>query len=289
MQIAAKEAKYVSGHSDIPVVIDGTWQKHGHTSEWCCHCIQCLYRQSVLDASILSRFCKCTNKIQNENCKANHFANSGSMKVSGAIEIFQRSESLHGLRYTNFLGNGDARAYKAVNEMQLYGYIGIVKLEYVGYVEKWMGTRLRALKLIMKGEKLSDKKTLDDHGRLADAEIDKLQRYYGLTIRKNTDSINSINSMKRSIWATYFHKASIDAYPQHGLCPTNEDTWCEYNRAITTARTMETADRERLRKANYDILQNSIESRVKKRYKKCILEDTLAEERKNTSYEAAIH
>ncbi|GFT72134.1 uncharacterized protein TNCV_2272351 [Trichonephila clavipes] len=40
--------------------------------------------------------------------------------------------------------------------------------------------------------------------------------------------------MKRAIWATYFHKASIDAYPQHGLYPTNEDTWCEYNQAIIT-------------------------------------------------------
>ncbi|GFV59587.1 hypothetical protein TNCV_4259801 [Trichonephila clavipes] len=71
MQIAAKEAKDVSGHSDITVSID-------------------------------------------------------------AIEIFQRSESLHGLRYTKFLGDGDARAYKAVNEMQPYGNIGIEKLECVG-------------------------------------------------------------------------------------------------------------------------------------------------------------
>ncbi|GFY36383.1 uncharacterized protein TNCV_3450861 [Trichonephila clavipes] len=55
-----------------------------------------------------------------------------------------------------------------------------------------------------------------------DAEIDKLQRYYGLVIRNSTDSINSMN---RAIWATYFHKAITNAYPQHGLCPTNEDTW----------------------------------------------------------------
>ncbi|GFV87084.1 uncharacterized protein TNCV_5113021 [Trichonephila clavipes] len=94
-----------------------------------------------------------------------------------------------------------------------------------------MGTRLRALKLKMKGNKLNDKKTLGGRGRLTDAEIDKLQRYYRLTIRNNTDSINS---MKRSIWATYFYKASTDAYPQHGMCPTSEDTWCGYNRAITT-------------------------------------------------------
>ncbi|GFX75981.1 uncharacterized protein TNCV_1995351 [Trichonephila clavipes] len=160
--------------------------------------------------------------MHNENCKANHFGNSGSMEVSGAIEIFQRSESLHGLRYTKCLGDGETGAYKAVNEMQPYGDTGIEKLECVGYVKKQMGTRLRALKLKMKRKKLSDEKTLDDHGRLADAEIDKLQRYFGLAIRNNTDSINS---MKRAIWATYFHKAFIDAYRQHGLCRTNEDTW----------------------------------------------------------------
>ncbi|GFS96101.1 uncharacterized protein TNCV_3309181 [Trichonephila clavipes] len=193
--------------------------------------------------------------------------------------------------------------------------------------------------------------------------------------------------MKRAIWATNFHKASTDAYPQHGLCPTNQDTCYEYNRAITTgevykhkntlpselinciknvyrelstanhlakclhgktqncnesvnritwsripknvfvqlgtlktgileviasytqgnitkchvietlglfpcfytARAMKAADRERLRKANYDILQNSKEARVKRRHNKCILEVTLVEERKNPSYGAGMH
>ncbi|GFY65823.1 uncharacterized protein TNIN_96841 [Trichonephila inaurata madagascariensis] len=104
MQIAAKEAKDVSGHSDIPVAIDGTWQKHGHTSLNGAVVAISVYTGKVLDVSILSRFFKYPNKIHNENCKANHF---GSMEVSGAIEIFQRSESLHGLQYTKFLGDGE--------------------------------------------------------------------------------------------------------------------------------------------------------------------------------------
>ncbi|GFT32313.1 uncharacterized protein TNCV_4483521 [Trichonephila clavipes] len=128
----------------------------------------------VLDASILSRFCKFPNKIHSENYKANHFVNSGSMEVSGAIEIFQRTESLHDLRYTKFLGDGDSKAYKAVNEMQPYEDTSIKKLECVGHVKKRMGTRLRALKLKMKGKKLSDNKTLGGSGRLTDADIDKL-------------------------------------------------------------------------------------------------------------------
>ncbi|GFV36261.1 hypothetical protein TNCV_2233081 [Trichonephila clavipes] len=75
-----------------------------------------------------------------------------------AIENFQRSESLHDLRYTKCLVNDDSRACKAVKEMQPYGDLGNEKLECVGYVEKRMDTRLRALKLKMKGKKLSDKK-----------------------------------------------------------------------------------------------------------------------------------
>ncbi|GFV19170.1 uncharacterized protein TNCV_3223881 [Trichonephila clavipes] len=205
-----KEAKDVSGHSDITVAIDGTWQKHGHTSLNGAVSARSFYTGKMLDASILSRFCKCPKKMHDENCNANHFGNGGS--------------------------DGDARAYKAVIEMQPYGDTGIEKLECVAYVKKRMGTRLQSLKLKMKRKKLSDKKTLDDHGTLADAEIDSgimdwLSGTIPIVLIKCTDSINSI---KGAIWATYFHKAFMDAYRQHGLCPTNEDTWCEYNRAITT-------------------------------------------------------
>ncbi|GFX89152.1 hypothetical protein TNCV_20481 [Trichonephila clavipes] len=57
MQIVAKEAKDASGHSDIPVAIDGTWQNHGHTS-WngVVNSIS-VDPGKVLDASILSSFC----------------------------------------------------------------------------------------------------------------------------------------------------------------------------------------------------------------------------------------
>ncbi|GFW93595.1 uncharacterized protein TNCV_47981 [Trichonephila clavipes] len=97
MQTAAKEAKYANGHSDIPVALDGTWQKRGHTSLNGAVIATSVDTGKVLDASILPRFCKCPNKTHYVNCKANHFGNSGSMEVSGTIEIFQRSESLHGL------------------------------------------------------------------------------------------------------------------------------------------------------------------------------------------------
>ena len=60
-------------------------------------------------------------------------------------------------------------------------------------------------------------------------EIDNLQNYYGRAIRDNT---NSVENMRRAIWATYFHKLSTDDRPLHNLCPPRgpgTKLWCKYN------------------------------------------------------------
>ncbi|GFT68375.1 hypothetical protein TNCV_659721 [Trichonephila clavipes] len=92
MQTAAKEAKDVSGHSDVPVAIDSTWQKHGHTSLNGAVIATSVYTGKVLDASVLSRFCKCPNKMHNENCKANHIVETWKFqepsKSSNALKAF---------------------------------------------------------------------------------------------------------------------------------------------------------------------------------------------------------
>ncbi|GFU86394.1 uncharacterized protein TNCV_1417461 [Trichonephila clavipes] len=182
----------------------------------------------VVDAEILSRKCSChfNGNLHSDECSANYFGNSGGMEVEGALRIFNRSEVLHNLRYTQYLGDGDSKAYKAVLESKPYKDVNIEKLEYVGHVEKRMGTRLRALKL--KGKKLEDKKSLGGRNRLTDAEIDKLQRYYGLAIRNNS---GNLSAMKQAIWAIFFHKISTDLNSQHGLCPLGDDSWCGYNRS----------------------------------------------------------
>jgi len=58
--------------------------------------------------------------------------------------------------------------------------------------------------------------------------IDKLTVYYGLAIRRNSDSVQK---MKNDIWATYYHYSSNDKNPQHEKCPSGEDSWCEWQKA----------------------------------------------------------
>jgi len=50
----------------------------------------------------------------------------------------------------------------------------------------------------------------------------KLSTYYGLAILRNPDSVEK---MKKSIWATFYHLISTDENPQHLNCSI---LWCKY-------------------------------------------------------------
>ncbi|GFU21050.1 uncharacterized protein TNCV_4895271 [Trichonephila clavipes] len=126
-----------------------------------------------------------------------------------------------------YLGDGDSKAFTSIVENKVYGdHCSVEKLECIGHVMKRMGTRLRRLKTKMRGQKLSDGKPLCGRNRLTEAEIDRLQAYYGLAIRRN---LSSVKDMQQAIWAIFLHKLSTDEKPQHGFC---QDTWCKFKKRI---------------------------------------------------------
>ncbi|GFX66873.1 uncharacterized protein TNCV_999121 [Trichonephila clavipes] len=150
------------------------------------------------------------------------------MSEGGVLSIFQRSETSRKACYTQYLGDGDSKGFLTIKEAKVYGDTEVEKLECVGHVQKRMGTRLRNILKMSKGIKLSDGENISGRGRLTLKEVDSIQHYYGLAIRKN------LSSVERAIWAIYFHKLSTEDNPQHALCPLGEDSWCGYNRSIVT-------------------------------------------------------
>ncbi|GFT74208.1 uncharacterized protein TNCV_4081291 [Trichonephila clavipes] len=148
------------------------------------------------------------------------------MEVDGMLRIFNRSEKLHNLKYSNCIGDGDTKTFNALSENKPYGDDHhIQKIECVGHMQKRMGTRLRKLKLVYSKKKLSDDKTIGGKGRLTDSLIDKLSHYYGNTIRCNS---TSVKEMRKAIWAVWGHSCSTDDEPMHWFCPTNPNTWYKY-------------------------------------------------------------
>ncbi|GBM54170.1 hypothetical protein AVEN_64518-1 [Araneus ventricosus] len=189
---------------DITVALDGTWQKRGRTS------INGVITATSLDTGY-----------------------SGGMESESAIRMFQRSVSTRNVRYTKYLGDGDPKGFLKISESKVYeDELVVEKLECIGHVQKRMGTRLRNLRNKLKSTKLSDGKKISGRGRLTDAQILLIQKYYGLAIRRNTSK--SVDEMSKSIWTIYFHKLSTDAKPQHGVCPMGSDSWCGFNKSLAS-------------------------------------------------------
>ncbi|GFS57875.1 uncharacterized protein TNCV_2909581 [Trichonephila clavipes] len=115
--------------------------------------------------------------------------------MSGVLSIFQRSETSRKACNTQYLGDGDSKGFLTIKEAKVYGDTEVEKLECVGYVQKRMGTRLRNILKMSKGIKLSDGKNISGRGRLTLKEVDSIQHYYGLAIRKN---LSSVEDMKKS-------------------------------------------------------------------------------------------
>lgn len=228
------------GCKDITGAFDGTWQKRGFTSLNGVITVTSFDTGKVLDFESFSKYCAgCKNKhnqqstekkeLHKKMCSCNYSGSSGGMEVEGARRICARSETKLGVRYTQYLGDGDSKGFSAVLEAKPYGNeVEIKKMECVGHVQKRLGSRLRRFKKENKLLKFSDGKGLGGKGRLTDDVIDKLQLYYGLAIRKN---LSSIADMRKAIWASYLHKLSSDDNPNHSLCPIGADTWCGYNKA----------------------------------------------------------
>ncbi|GFW19249.1 uncharacterized protein TNCV_255761 [Trichonephila clavipes] len=102
-----------------------------------------------------------------------------------SVENRKRSETSRKACYTQYLGDGDSKGFLTIKEAKVYGDIEVEILECVGHVQKRMSRRLRNILKMSKGIKLSDGKNISGRGRLTLKEVDSIQYYYGLAIRKN--------------------------------------------------------------------------------------------------------
>ncbi|GFS71125.1 uncharacterized protein TNCV_5049251 [Trichonephila clavipes] len=83
MRLAAAEAlSFNNGNPNVPVAIDGTWQKRGQTSLNVVVTAVSVNTGKVVDAEILSRKCSChfNGSIHSDECSENYFGNSRGME-----------------------------------------------------------------------------------------------------------------------------------------------------------------------------------------------------------------
>ena len=153
------------------------------------------------------------------------------MEAAAAVDIFSRSIATRKLKYTTFVGDGDSSSFGRVKEA-LHKKFGadyeIKKEECVGHVQKRLGRGLRRYKNDMKGEKLSDGKSVGGKGRLTDKVVDKMQNYYGKAIRGNKGNLEGVKTSIKAIQHHMVKNDKISLEQQHQHCPKSADTWCKY-------------------------------------------------------------
>lgn len=104
------------GDRDIPVALDRSWQKRGHTSNNGIVSATSIDSGKVLDVEV-SR----TNDTGLKQVSQSSYQGaSGRMEVLGALTIFSRSEQIYGVHYGKSLGDGNSKAFLAVKAQKPY-------------------------------------------------------------------------------------------------------------------------------------------------------------------------
>lgn len=173
------------------------------------HCLACTLKKQQVDDNEFEEWFE----EHKESCSSNHKGSAGKMEVDSIVEMFTRSVGKFGIKYSNYIGDGDSKTFAGILKMNPYGDENpVTKNECVGHVQKRMGTRLRNKS---KQEHLGGKKGLTE------SLIKKLTIYYGLSIRRNVDSVNR---MKNAIMANLDHYCSTDNSALHKNCPQGADS-----------------------------------------------------------------
>ena len=68
------------------------------------------------------------------------------MAPEGSDRIFRRSVELHNMRSTESYGDGESKSFSSVQDVFQDSGITVEKKEYIGHVQKRVGTALRKLK-----------------------------------------------------------------------------------------------------------------------------------------------
>lgn len=159
MKQAAEEEVSLTGSSDVTVSGDGTWKTRGHTSRVGVTTVIGSETGKVIDRYVSSSYCKSCEAAKNVSkeklpqwksehqkvCSKNHSGSAAQMEVNGIVEMFSRSEETYGVRYVNYIGDGDCKTFTGITNKNPYS-VPVSKIECVGHVQKRMGARLRKLK-----------------------------------------------------------------------------------------------------------------------------------------------
>ena len=151
--IAISNGRYHQGVPAITVIVDGGWSKRSHKHSYNAKSgvgiIIGKETGKILHLGVRNKYCSVCNKaadgtVPQHTCFRNWDKSSSAMETDIILKGFLQSETQHGLRYIQFIGDGDSSVYPALVSGVPYGYF-IKKVECANHAVKCYRTALENL------------------------------------------------------------------------------------------------------------------------------------------------
>ena len=151
--IAITNGRYHQGVPAITVIIDGGWSKRSHKHSYNAKSgvgiIIGQQTKKILYLGVRNKYCTICNTaiggtIPQHTCFRNWEESSSAMETDIILKGFLQSEQQHGLRYIEFIGDGDSSVFPALVSGVPYGHY-IKKLECANHAVKCYRTALENL------------------------------------------------------------------------------------------------------------------------------------------------
>ena len=142
-QLAIERGSYHEGVPAITVIVDGGWSKRSHKHSYNAKSgVAVIIGKAtgkLLHIGVRNKHCHaCSRGISKENhvCYKNWSASSSEMETDIVLEGFLQAEKVHGVRYMEFIGDGDSSVYPSLlQNVPGWGY-AIRKLECANHACK---------------------------------------------------------------------------------------------------------------------------------------------------------
>ena len=144
---AAKEEQTKNKEKGLPedrltVSGDGSWPKRGFTALLGILSLTGKYTNKVIDVVVKSKICQAcsyysqkfpentpefdawfTEHCETGKCTRDHDGSAGFIEVEGVEEMFLRSMKQYGVMYEYYIGDGDSKTFKRLEEIKPYGEV----------------------------------------------------------------------------------------------------------------------------------------------------------------------
>ena len=113
--IAEAKGSVHEGVPAITVIVDGGWSKRSHKHSYNAKSGVAVIigkeTGKILFIGVRNKYCHACARAKNHTCFRNWSASSSEMETDIVLEGFLEAERVHGVRYTQLIGDGDSSVY----------------------------------------------------------------------------------------------------------------------------------------------------------------------------------